>query len=174
MVKACELEKIAQSQYSPGIIDNNEDLLRLIFSPIHWNEENKMVVPAAFQRRELSERGVSVQRRRYTSRDFIAKRTDQIGQPRSGKRFVGIISAKCDSIRKIQDDKCQQCFSVLDTSLNDNIGHADIYFSQSYGRLSPRLSTSESHIVSPVNIPEEESRGSHHLQQEELLLFRFP
>jgi len=132
MVKACELEKLAQSQYSPGIIDNNEELLRLIFFPLHWDEENEMVVPAAFQRKELNERGVSAQRRKYTSKDFITKKADQIGQSRSDKRFVGVISAKCRSIRNIQDDKCQQCFSVLDTSDNDNLGHADIYFSQSY------------------------------------------
>ena len=132
MVKASELEKLAQSQYSPGIIDNNEELLRLLFSPIHWDEENEMVVPAAFQRKELNERGVSVQRQKYTSKDFIAKKADQIGQSRSDKRFVGVISTKCRLIRNIQDDKCQQCFSVLDTSNKDNIGHADIYFSQSY------------------------------------------
>ena len=47
---------------------------------------------------------------------------------------VGVISTKCRSIRNIQDDKCHQCFSVLDASDNDNIGHADIYFSQSYPR----------------------------------------
>jgi hypothetical protein len=76
MVKASELEKLAQSQYSPGIIDNNEELLRLLFSPIHWDEENEMVVPAAFQRKELNERGVSVQRQKYTSKDFIAKKAD--------------------------------------------------------------------------------------------------
>ncbi len=107
MAKACELEKIAQSQYSPGIIDNNEELLRLIFSPFHWDEENEMVVPAAFQRKELNERGVSVQRQRYTSKDFITEKADQIVQSRTDKRFVGVISTKCRLIRNIQDDKCQ-------------------------------------------------------------------
>ena len=128
----CPQEKTSQSEYSPGIVDNSEIILRLIFSPLQWDEKNNELKPAAFNRSELKGRGSSVERKKYTNLEFLRNKSQNIGKTASSKKFMGVVSCLCDSVRKIRDDNNQQAFCVLDTATIDDRGHADLLFSSKY------------------------------------------
>jgi len=132
----CPQENTSQSEHSPGIVGDSEILLRLIFSPHHWDEIKNELKPAAFMRSELSGRGFSVERKKYSSSEYLTKKSQTIGRSNSKKIFVGIIRCLCLSVRNIVDDTNQQAFCILDTATIEDRGHADIRFSSDYKRSS--------------------------------------
>lgn len=134
MVKSCDLEKTTQNQYSPGIVNDNETILRLIISPLHLDPETKEIKPAAFQRKELNKKGASVHRQNYSNEDSLGKLGKKLANRETSRKVAGAVVTKCLAIRKIKDDKSRQCFSLLDTACPDHKGHADIFFSINFSK----------------------------------------
>ena len=133
MPKGCELEGKRQTENSPGVVQNDENLVRYVISPFHWDEIKNEVKPAIFSSKELNESGASTQRLLYSTLDFLLKRGNEQaarGQDKN-RKFLGVIKAQCGRIRDIKESK-EQAISILDTALPDNIGHADIFLSRSY------------------------------------------
>jgi hypothetical protein len=101
---------------SPCIVESPERLVRYL-TPKHIEdapEGHKLVMPSAFS--HAGTLGMSVDRCKYRS----AARLDEVS-----KQYVGYVTATCGAIREICADGAR-CFAVYDTSLVENVAHADV------------------------------------------------
>ncbi|OBQ37631.1 MAG: hypothetical protein AN487_09715 [Anabaena sp. CRKS33] len=116
------------SQYSPGVVEDNEILIRQIYSPIHIDEETGRVNTFAFT--DVQDKGMSVNRKTYSSIEELNKkvqyklRSDE--KRGKGKGFEGVIYATCHDIRAIKTNDGLKAFCVYDTGNKNDISHADI------------------------------------------------
>lgn len=62
-------ESARRSDRSPGIVEDAEDLLRILIHPDHVVEGQ--IIPAHVSLADLRDRGYSVDRRRYASREML-------------------------------------------------------------------------------------------------------
>ena len=111
---------------SPGPVQDQETLLRIIIEPDHINEGR--IQPSAVQLRDLTQRGLSVHRREYTTEQEIrtaaqalADRTTAAGR----RRLEGLASFTAGVVRDIRNLE-RQAFVVIDTALPNNMAHASI------------------------------------------------
>ncbi|MEN8217983.1 MAG: hypothetical protein ABFS56_16770 [Pseudomonadota bacterium] len=117
----CACEQHSVSSYSPGIVQDDEYLVRLIFSPTHFNEQTGKLKPFAFL--DCKDKGLSVNRLQYTSVDELKQTAAFIS---CGRQIVGVVVAQCADIRAIVDEENQRAFCVYDTATKNNQSHADI------------------------------------------------
>ena len=119
--------QVSTNPLSPGVVENDECLIREVCDPDHIDEDG-MVVESAIQTKDLLSQGFSVHRRQHTTRDFIKQvvRDRCLGPGREDwKEEVAIFKAR--EVRLIRDDNEQAVFVVRDTPSEDNPGHASIY-----------------------------------------------
>ena len=126
----------ANPTMSPGPVRDQETLLRIIIEPDHIREGR--IQPSAVQLRDLTNRGLSVHRKEYTTRNAVdAVAQALLGRPTAaGRRSLeGLASFNTGAVRAIgiQD---RQAFVVIDTALPNNTAHASIYLA------SPQVSQS--------------------------------
>ncbi len=147
----------AASDVSPGVVLDNEQLLRSLFNPDHIKDGVLQV--AAIPLRDLQSRGFSVNRLSHVTPQFVNEGINRLlaGRPRYSE---GVARFSAQTVRSIQVDG-RQIFVVIDTAFPDNIGHASIYLSdlsmpQSQARrmrerllplLQPRMSVAEAFAV---------------------------
>ena len=119
----------AALEVSPGVVSNDEQLLRSLFNPDHIKDGILQV--AAIPLRDLQARGFSVNRMSYSTPEFIEDGINRLlarrpgGQPRNSE---GVARFSAADVRSIQDDG-RQVFVVIDTASPDNVGHASIFLS---------------------------------------------
>lgn len=124
---ACELETC--SPFSPGPVEDDEDVAFLLINPLHYDEVRETIVPDAFQ--ELINRDLSVIRTTYatdkeadaTRDELIARGLDRI--PPS----LRLVNEVCiGSVRKLREPTPgDRMFAVYDTALNDKPAHASVF-----------------------------------------------
>ena len=112
---------------SPGPVQGRETLLRAIIDPDHTHQGR--VQPSAVQLKDLTQRGLSVQRREHSNRQEI----EAVIRPMinrmtaAGKSSLSILAIfTALAVRSIQNQG-QQTFAVIDTAQTDNRAHASIY-----------------------------------------------
>jgi hypothetical protein len=109
---------------SPGIVDNDEILLRTLLEPEHVKDGRP--VEAAIPLQDLRHRGYSVDRRRYTSKwrvlIYHRSRLRRVGGQR--RAFIGILRAH--ELRQLIAEDTERAFVVIDTALLSNPAHAVI------------------------------------------------
>lgn len=147
----------AAPDLSPGLVLDDEQLLRSLLNPDHIREGRLQV--AAIPLRDLQERGFSVNRLLHVTPEIVNDGINRLlarrpgGQPRYSE---GVARFSAGAVRSIQDEE-RQAFVVIDTATPDNVGHASIYLSdvampQSQARrmraqllplLQPRMSVAE-------------------------------
>ena len=119
---------------SPGPVENEEIVLRELYSP--QRIKNGKLIKRAIPIQELREmtRGLSVHRMKYTSADFLKDRIKKrLSIPREGEPWVeeGVAVLAPEDIRAIrcQDDggDDEQAFIVKDTARPDHPGHASVH-----------------------------------------------
>ena len=117
----------------PGVVENEEVLLREMYSPHHV--ENGKVKPSAITLDELKGSGASVHRKRYTSRAFLETAIqDRLSRVRSGKSWTseGVAVFTAEEVRELPRQNTQgedeQAFVVKDTASPERPGHASIHF----------------------------------------------
>ena len=124
----CNCEKVSVSQYSPGIIEDDEILIRQIYSPIHIDKQTGKILPLAFL--DVQDKGMSVNRKIYSSIEELNKKVQyklRLDEKRGkGKGFEGIIYATCQDVRAIKTNDNLKAFCVYDTGNRNDISHADI------------------------------------------------
>lgn len=124
-----EDETISQSEFSPCPVKSEEDLLRLGYHPEHINQGK--IVPTAISSQDLTDRGFSVDRKEFHSKELIKNRAKTQMERRSDLRKNAFISTfRCSSVRNIfysKDNQSQRGFIVLDTADEENNAHASIY-----------------------------------------------
>ena len=117
----------AAPDISPGIVEDDEPLLRSVFNPDHVKDGQ--IQPSAISLSDLRERGFSVNRLRYVTQEFVAESIDRT----LARTFQGIAreseGVACFEARAVRDvrDNDTQVIVVIDTALQDNRGHASIY-----------------------------------------------
>ncbi|MEA2028313.1 MAG: hypothetical protein U9N49_05010 [Campylobacterota bacterium] len=117
-----DLEKVSQNRYSPCVIDNEEVVARLLFSPRHYLDGE--ILPMAFDQ-VTNEGGMSILRMSYFFENSLNKTISQIGN--STVKYCGYACAKVEDIRAIKIEDLRVCY-VLDTATKEKRGHADIFY----------------------------------------------
>lgn len=125
----CECERVTVSDFSPGPVQDDEILIRTLYSPIHVNNQTQEIKPAAFD--DVLKRGLSVDRKSHISqRELEIKTRGKIEQDlEAGKRrddFWGVTVADCSNVRSILAEERYRSFCIYDTATEDNRAHADI------------------------------------------------
>ncbi|TAE59188.1 MAG: hypothetical protein EAZ87_10515 [Nostocales cyanobacterium] len=124
----CNCEKVSVSQYSPGRIEDDEILIRQIYSPIHIDQETGKVNSLAFD--DAKDKGMSVNRKTYTSLEELNKKVEyklKLDQERGKDRdFIGVVYTTCKNVRAIKTNDNIKAFCVYDTGNKHDISHADI------------------------------------------------
>ena len=124
----CNCETVSVSQYSPGVVEDNEILIRQIYSPIHIDKQTGKILPLAFL--DVQDKGMSVNRKIYSSIEELNKKVQyklRLDEKRGkGKGFEGIIYATCQDVRAIKTNDNLKAFCVYDTGNRNDISHADI------------------------------------------------
>ncbi len=124
----CNCETVSVSQYSPGVIEDNEILIRQIYSPIHIDEQTGKILPLAFL--DAQDKGMSVNRKTYSSLNELNQKVEyklNLDQARGKDRdFQGVICATCQDVRAIKTNDNLKAFCVYDTGNRNDISHADI------------------------------------------------
>ena len=119
----------AAPDVSPGVVLNDEQLLRSLFNPDHIKDGVLQV--AAIPLRDLQVRGFSVNRLSHVTPEFVDAGINRLlarrpgGEPRYSE---GVARFSAGTVRGIQVEG-RQVFVVIDTALPDNVGHASIYLS---------------------------------------------
>ena len=126
----------ASPALSPGTVQGQETLLRIIIEPDHIREGR--IQPSAVQLRDLTQRGLSVYRREYAAKQAVEAdvrallgRTTAAGR----RRLEGLASFNTRAVRALVIQE-RQAFVIIDTALPNNMAHASIYLA------SPQLSQS--------------------------------
>lgn len=129
MTKTAEDEEISQSEFSPGPVESGEDLIRIIVSPLHVESGETKLKTAAFLRTQLTNRGVSIERKTFTDPAKLNHSSQKLltGEDRS---IAGYAMTACASVRAIVDEVGDRIFCVLDTALECNPAHGDIFFAK--------------------------------------------
>lgn len=124
----CQCERSSQSEFSPGLVDDGENLSRSVWTPNHILADGT-ITPGAFPREELmgkKGKSVSVDRMEYADGDKIRA----YGEDRAVKNkdaswaFAGICIASAGAIRSLQSPAATQAFCVVDAAEEDNVAHA--------------------------------------------------
>ena len=117
----------ASPVHSPGVVRDDEFLLRLMFNPQHV--ENGKLTPAAVTASDLHTKGFSVYRLGYVSIEFIvAKEENTLRKERKDNvtwTTEGVAKLSASSVRNIKFDE-EQAFVIIDTAKENEEGHAEI------------------------------------------------
>ena len=120
----------AAPDFSPGIVRDDERILRALFNPEHIRDGKPL--PRAIPVSDLRQRGFSVHRISYTTADFVQAAIDRtLSRTRRGAPWSdeGVAVMHTAQIRSLQLDE-QRVFVVIDTAFPDNPAHASIYAAQ--------------------------------------------
>lgn len=121
-------ENIQASDLSE-IVSDEEEVARLIFSPHHVDTDTGEVTIAAFE--DAFKRGLSVNRLKLTTENDINYSGNKKAEKDSSERnrdikYCGYIIGNVEKIRSVIR-KEKRLFAVYNTSLPENISHADVY-----------------------------------------------
>ncbi len=122
-------EDCAQSTYSPGLVGNEEVLLRTGFNPEAIDEHGN-VRKTAIPSEHLKKSGFSVDRKKYASAAIIRERVAaQKANPNvQGRAEEFIYELLTQVVRhEMLDANSERINIVLDTAREDNRAHASIY-----------------------------------------------
>lgn len=126
--KSLEWEKEKVSDYSPHIVEDNETVVRQIFSPIHIGDDNE-VKTSAFD--DVSNKGLSVNRGKFLDEDELhrlgkaqVERHNTL-KPSADRGYIGYVSAITKEVREIIEGSTR-VYAVYDTALQDAPYHADV------------------------------------------------
>lgn len=125
--EAMAWEFIQVSEYSPGIVKDDETVARLLFSPHHIDKVTNDIQPVAFS--DVFDKGLSVNRLKYISIGDMCKFGDEMaktmGKSNSEREFIAYMTGSVSEIRK-QLAEGFRVFAVYDTSNESAIMHADV------------------------------------------------
>ncbi len=127
----CGCQSTSVSQFSPGVVSDDEVLIRLVIAPIHGTSAPK---PAALQTAETH--GLSVFRKKYVSDTELRKRAEELvsnareGRPKSPESagLMSVIEMYAGIIRSCSVPvESTPSFCVYDTAEHDIPSHAEAF-----------------------------------------------
>lgn len=126
----CECENGSVSDHSPGLVQDDEVLVRVLYSPHYINKETGEVTPAAFA--DARTRGLSIRRKTHISeKDHRAKIEEKVAVDQAAGRnndgFWRVVYTRCTDVRNLKlDNGGGRAFCVYDTATEDDSSHADV------------------------------------------------
>lgn len=139
-----ECEHCTVSDHSPGSVADDENVRRLVFSPLHLNTDGSFT-PAAFQ--DAANKGASVDRVAFcsdaeTHSRGIAKAECKRASGNDSVRYVGFATASVAHVRAIrvatQAGSERRAFGVYDSAIPENIAHADLCQASGFDKAARR------------------------------------
>ena len=126
MKYSIEDEGKKQSDFSPGVVENRENLLRVIYGPEHI-VDNK-VIESAISLSDLKERGFSLDREKYAKPSVVKDRINrQMENKPECRKEANIANLACLEVRKIKHDEERALIVIDDGTSEENPAHASIY-----------------------------------------------
>jgi hypothetical protein len=122
-------ESHPQSDDSPGVVRDEETLLRVVFHPEHIKDGQ--VIETAIPLEDLQSRGFSVDRYGYAQRTVLQTIIDRQMARRPDVREEGTLAVfLCRGVRQLRDVQETRAFLVIDTACPTHVSHASIYAAQ--------------------------------------------
>ena len=130
---ALALELIEVNELSPGIVENEEQIVRIIYDPFHIDKGTGELLATAFD--DLLSKdgkpaiGLSINRLKYITLDEVSKKAKtmaaEISLIRTARSYYGYTTLEVSKLREtVNGDKL---FVVLDTAKEDDISHGDVH-----------------------------------------------
>ena len=116
------LEQVPYNDLSPCIVDDEEIVARVLFSPKHYLDGE--ILPTAFQQ-IFSSDGMSILRKSHFFEESLSKTINQLETTEA--KYSGYVCAKVEDIRNIKVNNLR-VFYILDTATKEKLGHADIFY----------------------------------------------
>lgn len=114
------LENTSQSDYSPNIVTNDENLARVLFTPRHIKDDK--VLPVAFEPEIF--KALSVLREKYDFQNCLELTISQLKKDDESYYYAYVLAKVCN-IRSIKRNGFR-LFYIVDSATKEKIGHADI------------------------------------------------
>ncbi len=124
----CECESDTLSEHSPGLIKNDELIVRMVVSPMHISKSQPNVVKPNFLSHSET-KGVSMQRLPLASTEELANCVNALTK-KTGTAWLGFAQASAENIRNIGVKNGEQVYCVADAALEHNKAHAEIHLSR--------------------------------------------
>jgi hypothetical protein len=125
----CQCEAHSVSPHSPGRVEYDEHLARLIYSPQHIDPETGKLTEYAFD--DALNKGLSTVRRHYADAERIralanAKVKADRARGHHDRKFEGVVEASVLRLRSAKTENDERSLCVYDTAEEDNLAHADV------------------------------------------------
>lgn len=119
----CPEELCQQSKHSPGIVENEEDIARIVIAPEHIDTATRELKPGAFRIQHLKG-GLSLVRMQHADQQSVESRAVALAERRDELTVEGLgITVACE-IRSLRDEEERQALCVLDDGEEDFPAHA--------------------------------------------------
>lgn len=127
---SCACEKYSMSYFSPGFVNDNEQLALFIFLPIfHVSKKDGKVKPNAFS--HVHHKGRSIQRHDIATSNELGVFVDGFLTQDTERTWKGVLLANCSDIKAIKfPNSNNRTACVYDTAREKNFAHAEIGQSQ--------------------------------------------
>ena len=120
----CPEELCQQSEHSPGVVENEEDIARIVIAPEHIDAATRELKPGAFRIQHLKDRGLSLVRMQHADQQSVESRAAALAERRIGTTVEGLGVTLANNIRSLRDDEERQALCVLDDGDEDFPPHA--------------------------------------------------
>lgn len=125
----CGCEHESLSDYSPGLIQNDEKITRMVCSPMHIHPKKPNKVKSSFLS-YAENRGVSMQRCPLAKSEELKNCVMALLGDVEERAWLGYVEAFAGEIRNVKRDSDQtQLFCVADAALESNAAHAELHLS---------------------------------------------
>jgi hypothetical protein len=122
----CACEQDTLSEYSPGIVEDNETILRMVCVPMHIHSKKPELKSSFFS--HIASFGASVQRLEKSTDEELTACVEGLVSGAEDRVWLGYVQASARAIRDVQVGKeGKQSFCVADAALENNRAHAEIH-----------------------------------------------
>lgn len=128
------IEENNSSLLPPESIDNEEYLIRTFYHPDHIDEQGN-IKPSAISIDDLNplkDRGISVDRKKYVTRQHIEQNIENSVARKEGKSLSGFGLIKHENILNIKDTNNENALHVKSNPIPQNPAHALVFANNNY------------------------------------------
>ncbi len=116
-------DKESASPHSPGIVEQGENVVRQVHSPVHWDAVANEVKPGFYD--DLTSKGLSVNRVSYAPAADLSDASESRATL-TGREAIGFVHAPISSITTLLSNENGPLGAVFDTALHNDVSHADV------------------------------------------------
>jgi hypothetical protein len=139
-------EKEKQSKFSLGVVKDEEELLRLLYTPEHVRDG--LVIESAISLDDLKCRGLSLDRFDFAKKEIIQERINsQMLKKPEDREEASLAKFTCQDIRSVNNKENLQQNLVIDDATEENIAHSSIFNNNEIGKGRATLRKSRSLLI---------------------------